>query len=137
MGSARRLNLLLDTHIWVWSRLEPDRLSRRVTDALKDRANQLWLSPISLWETMLLIERGRLRVSSDPAVWIRNALATGPIRDAPLTRDVAIESRSIKLGGEDPADRFIAASAIVHELTLVTADRRLTESKQFPVLASG
>lgn len=130
------MNLLLDTHIWVWSRLEPDRLSRRVVRALKERANQLWLSPISVWETMLLIERGRLRVSGDAAVWIHNALATGPIRDAPLTRDVAIESRSIRLASQDPADRFIAASAIVHDLTLVTADKRLAGSKQFRLLAS-
>ena len=128
------MNLLLDTHIWVWSRLDPDRLTQRVGDALKDRANQLWLSPISIWETMLLIERGRLQVMGAPAAWIRNALATGPIRDAPLTRDVAIESRAIELAGQDPADRFIAASAVVHELTLVTADKRLSASKQLSVL---
>ena len=130
------MRLLLDTHIWLWSRVEPDRLSAQVARRLRDPATELWLSPISLWEAMLLIERGRIEVSGSPAGWIRSALATGPLRDAPLNREVALTSRSIEGIDGDPADRFIAASAIVHELTLVTADRRLIESKQYRVLTN-
>jgi PIN domain nuclease of toxin-antitoxin system len=127
---------LLDTHIWLWSRVEPDRLSTRVARRLRDPRNELWLSPISVWEAMLLIERGRIEVEGSPAGWIRSALATGPLRNAPLDREVALTSRSISGIGDDPADRFIAASAIVHELTLVTADRRLTGSKWYRVLSN-
>lgn len=136
MGSARRLKLLLDTHIWLWSRLEPDRLSSRVASALQDEVNELWLSPISVWEAMLLFERGRIEVAGDVAGWMRNALVTRPIRDAALTREVALTSRSIEIAAQDPADRFIAASAVVHELTLVTADERLLGSQQYRVLAN-
>src|SRR5205823_2142007 len=46
-----RVNLLLDTHVWVWSHVEPDRLTSRVTAALTDVGNELWLSPISIWES--------------------------------------------------------------------------------------
>jgi PIN domain nuclease of toxin-antitoxin system len=60
VGSAR-LNLLLDTHIWVWSHAAPERLAKRVTAALREATNRLWLSPISIWEFLLLAERGRLR----------------------------------------------------------------------------
>lgn len=130
------MKLLLDTHVWLWSRLEPDRLASRVADALQDDANELWLSPISVWEAMLLFERGRIEVAGDAAGWVRNALVTRPIRDAALTRDVALTSRSIEIAGQDPANRFIAASAVVHELTLVTADKRLLDSKQYRVLAN-
>lgn len=136
MGSARRLKLLLDTHIWLWSRLEPDHLSSRVASALQDEVNELWLSPISVWEAMLLFERGRIEVAGDAAGWMRNALVTRPIRDAALTREVALTSRSIEIAAQDPADRFIAASAVVHELTLVTADERLLGSQQYRVLAN-
>ena len=48
------MKLLLDTHIWLWSVLEPHRLSRRVAKALQDSSNELWLSPISIWELIVL-----------------------------------------------------------------------------------
>jgi len=44
------VKLLLDTHIWLWALLEPEKLARRVRDALGLGENELWLSPISVWE---------------------------------------------------------------------------------------
>lgn len=125
MGGSEQLRLLLDTHIWLWSLLEPDRLGPRLRETIEDGATDLWLSPISVWEALLLIERGRVEVDRDARGWIERALPSMPLRDAPLSRDVAIASRSIDLSHPDPADRFIAASAVIHELTLATADERL------------
>lgn len=125
------MKLLLDTHIWIWSLLEPERLSRRVARRLEDSANELWLSPISVWETLLLAERGRIQLEVSPTRWVELALHDFPIRDATLTRQVATVSRVVDLPHQDPADRFIAASAIVYELTLVTADERLLRSKKY------
>ena len=59
-----------------------------------------------------------------------------PLREAPLTREVASASRSLDLPHEDPADRFIAATAMVYDLTLVTADERLWASKRYKVIRS-
>ncbi len=136
MGSRAQLRLLLDTHIWLWSLLEPARLRPRIAQALEDGANQLWLSPISVWEALLLAERGRLRMQGDPTAWVGHALDAFAVRDATLTREVALASRSLDLAHEDPADRFIAASAIVYDLVLVTADERLLESGRYQVLPS-
>jgi PIN domain nuclease of toxin-antitoxin system len=132
------VNLLLDTHIWLWSHTEPERLTKRVTAALADESNQLWLSPISIWEFLLLVERGRARVRDGTAApdWVEAALSRAPMQDAPLSREVVIRSRSVRLGHEDPADRFLAATADVYELTLVTADERLLRGKGFRTLAN-
>lgn len=119
------MRLLLDTHIWVWALLQPDRLGEGLVTRLTDPATELWLSPISVWEAMLLIERGRIEVDRRPPEWIRHALAAFPLRDAPLDREVAIASRGIDLRHEDPADRFLAATSLVHDLVLATADDRL------------
>jgi PIN domain nuclease of toxin-antitoxin system len=54
------MKLLLDTHIWRWSVLEPVRLSKRATRALGNPANELWVSPISTWELLLLCRKGRV-----------------------------------------------------------------------------
>ena len=132
------MNLLLDTHIWLWSHAEPERLTKRVSAALADDRNQLWLSPISIWEFRLLAERGRVRVreGSTPPDWVEAALSRVPMHDEPLSREVAIRSRSVRLEHEDPADRFLAATADVYELTLVTADDRMLRGKGFRTLAN-
>lgn len=132
------MNLLLDTHIWIWSHVAPERLGKRVTAALTDERNQLWLSPISIWEFLLLAERGRVRVrdGTTPASWVEAALARAPMQDAPLTREIALRSRSIRLAHDDPADRFLAATADVYELTLVTGDKRLLRGEGFRTLAN-
>ena len=54
------------------------------------------------------------------------------MREVPLTFDIALGSRSIRLGHDDPADRFIAATAAVHGLTLVTADGLLLQCPDIP-----
>lgn len=135
MGSIE-VNLLLDTHIWLWSLLEPERLSRRVTAALRSRENEIWLSPISTWELLMLVERGRVVLDTDPQRWLEKATSIAPMREAPLTHEIARESRRVEVPHQDPADRFIAATAKVLSLTLVTADSRLIGSKGFSSLAN-
>ncbi len=131
------MNLLLDTHVWLWSHLRPERLAARARDAVNDPASVLALSPVSVWETLLLAGRGRVELAPDPWRWIRTALATRPMREFPLTHEVALRSRSVRLPHDDPADRFIAATAMVNGLTLVTADRSLLECPDIRVLPGG
>lgn len=136
MGCPEPLKLLLDTHIWLWSLLEPERLSPPVQRAFGDAGNELWLSPISVWETLILAEKERIRLRPSPGEWITATLRNTPMREAPLTREVAMVCRSVDLAHEDPADRFLAATAVVYGLTLVTADARLLSSSTVPVLAN-
>ena len=130
------MKLLLDTHIWIWSNLERRRLSARVSAALESPKNELWLSPISVWELMRLTEGGRVKLDRPVTRWIADVCGAVPLRDAPLTRDVAIESRNLALNHKDPADRFIAATARVYGLTLVTADQRLLDVAGLATLAN-
>jgi PIN domain nuclease of toxin-antitoxin system len=119
------VNLLLDTHIWLWSLLEPERLSPQVVSALAAETTRRWLSPLSVWEAHLLIERKRLRVDLNPSDWIHEALTQAPVEEAPLTMEVALASRVLRSKHGDPVDRFLAATAQIFDLTLVTADHAL------------
>lgn len=136
MGHFGQVRLLLDTHIWLRSELEPKRLSRRVARALADSRNELWLSPVSIWETLLLYRKGRVNLHGGPTVWITNALSRAPFREAPLTYEVALATEDVILPHLDPIDRFLAASAKVYDLTLVTADENLIRGKGYSVLAN-
>ena len=130
------MKLLLDTHIWLWALLEPERLSPAVRTALQSPDNQIWLSPISVWEALVLAERGRLTITTTAAEWVQRMVQAIPRREAPLTHDIAVMSRQLTLPHQDPADRFLAATALVMGLTLVTADERLLQSTQYAVLAN-
>jgi len=117
------LRLLLDTHIWLWSLIQPERLGKRTGDELRDQKNELWLSPVSTWEALVLHDKGRVYLASDAREWIRRN--TTPFREAPLTHEIAVASQFLRLAHRDPADRFLAATALVLDLTLVTADANL------------
>jgi PIN domain nuclease of toxin-antitoxin system len=134
-GFAIEMKLLLDTHILLWSLLEPDRLSVEVSAELENTSNQLWLSPISTWEIMVLAEKGRIVLDAEPGAWLRDVFKTVSFREAPLNHEIAIQSRMIELPHDDPADRFLVATAIVYDLTLVTADRKIIVSKTCPMLS--
>ncbi|HTM22646.1 MAG TPA: type II toxin-antitoxin system VapC family toxin [Kofleriaceae bacterium] len=130
------MNLLLDTHIFLWSLLEPERLSPRLTATLEDPQHQIWLSPITTWECLVLAARGRVRLDPDPVTWVRRELGRLGLAEAPLNHEVAIASRTIDLDQADPADRFLAATAAVYDLTLVTADERLLAGRGYSVLGN-
>lgn len=130
------MNLLLDTHIWLWALLEPERLVPGVHSALAAEGTRRWLSPLSVWEALLLIERGRLAVDRPGPDWVREALERAPVEDAPLTTEVAIASRLFATTHQDSVDRFLAATAQVFDLTLVTSDERLLNLKGVSLLSN-
>ena len=124
------MKLLLDTHIWIWSLLEPSRLDARVRQALEDRRNELWLSPVSTWELVVLVQKKRVVLGEHLESWLEKARAAAPLREALLSHDIAAASGDVDLPHPDPADRFLVATARMLDLTLVTADERLIRSKQ-------
>lgn len=117
------MRLLLDTHVWLWSLGDPEKLGRRLQKELRDPKNELWLSPVSTWEALLLHAKGRIRLQGRVSDWV--AKATAHFREAPLTHEIVVAAHQLPLAHQDPADRFLAATAAVLCLTLVTADSRL------------
>lgn len=128
------MKLLLDTHIWLWSLRQTERLGARVRNEIRDLQNELWLSPISTWEALILHHKGRVHLAQDLDRWL--AEATGPFHQAPLTHEIVAAARRLPLPQRDPADRFLAATAKVLDLTLVTADAHLLGLGEISTLAN-
>jgi len=82
----------------------------------------------------MLHAKGRIRLYADPAVWISKAMAN--TREAPLTHEIALAAQQLSWKHADPAGRFLAATAQVLGLTLVTADERLLGLKDIATLAN-
>ena len=119
------MKLLLDTHIWLWIHREPWRLTSEVNQAVAYFDNELWLSPVSIWELLILVEKKRVSLYEDMNVWVNRSVKEFSLREAPFSWAVAHEMRFTLLGHRDPAGRFLAATARVYDLTLVTADESL------------
>lgn len=119
------LKVLLDTHIWLWYLLGNKKLSTNLQGIISSEQNELWLSPISIWETLVLVEKGRLELDSEAITWVKRYLRILDLKEARLTYEIAMLSRQLDLSHQDPADRFIAASAIHYSLILATVDHRL------------
>lgn len=130
------MKLLLDTHVFLWTLLQPEKLPKKIVSCVEDPSNEIWLSPITTWECLLLGNKGRIRLRPDPIHWMREQLKQLQPREAPLNHEVVFESRLLDIEHDDPADRFLAATAIVFDLTLVTADDRLLQSKRLKVLSA-
>jgi PIN domain nuclease of toxin-antitoxin system len=129
------VKFLLDTHVWIWLLSNPAKLSPTVSKTLADAKNEIWLSPVSVWELTILAAKGRAVAAANIEEWIRNALRTAPLKEAPLTFDVALATNAFRARHRDPADAFLAATAKVYGLTLVTADAALLASKEIATLA--
>jgi len=118
--------ILLDTHVALWSTIDSNSLGKRcrriVQRALAE--NQLAISAVSFWEIALLTAKGRLRWP-ESANEMRRLILSGGVTELQLTGEIAVLAGELDGLHADPADRFIAATAIAHDAMLVTADGRL------------
>lgn len=123
---------LLDTHIWFWYLVGSERLPVGLRQELDRSMETCWLSPISIWELGMLAARGRIRLDTSLRPWVARASVQFPLKEAPLNHEVALISHEITLPHRDPADHFLAATALVYDLTLMTVDGHLTQAAWLP-----
>jgi len=120
---------LLDTHTWIWWHMRPDRLSTTVKDLITgtESYDEILLSAISPWEFCKLLERGRLSISGDPAVWLDTALCMPKLRLVPLSPRIALKSTTLPPPfHNDPADQIIVATAREEDAIILTDDRAIS-----------
>jgi len=118
--------IVLDTHIFIWYALDDPLLDRRLKNQMDLDPTKILLPTICLWEAMLLAEKGRIVIQGGaPGAILRRYLELSGFIEAPLTGEIAVLSRTLKFDHDDPADRFIAATAYAHGAELATSDARL------------
>lgn len=122
---------LLDTHIWLWRLRSAPQLPAGLRVEIDEGNEPLWLSPISVWEVGLLQRRGRIDLGRPFGAWVEEALAKLHVRHAVFTHEVAVVEHRLDLH-RDPADRLLAATAVVYDLTLLTVDPLLTSRDWLP-----
>lgn len=123
--------LLLDTHYWIW--LETGAAERFAGTLLKSiesaaARGALLVSVMSVWEVGMLEAKGRIQLHCSCSQWVRDALATPGLQQAPLTAEIALDSTRLPDWAHgDPIDRILVATARSTGARLVTADKKLIE----------
>lgn len=123
--------ILLDTCAIIWDALDQEKLTEKATTAIAkaDEHNALIISDISIWEISMLIKRSRIVVSTTPANFINLFLESRNVSVISISPEIA--ELSTNFGSEinnDPADRIIAATSIIYNAQLVTADVNLRQA---------
>src|ERR1044072_9320114 len=113
--------IVLDTHAWLWWASDPRLLSQRARRAIEG-ADAIGVSAISCWEAARLVARGRLEMPVDPFLWIAQALHLPKIELIEVTPHIAIAAAFLDWTHGDPSDRIIVATAMRHNVPLVSKD---------------
>ena len=120
------MKLLLDTHVWVWSQEDPERLGPRAKRLLLGAEHENHVCTISTLESARLVAAGAVGVSIALREWVERALHAIRAQTVSVSHEIALEAYALpEPFHKDPADRLLVAACRLHELTLLTADERI------------
>ncbi|MCL0057434.1 type II toxin-antitoxin system VapC family toxin [Dehalococcoidia bacterium] len=116
------MKLLLDTHIFLWYITGDPRLPASVLPFIRDPANEAYLSPVSVWETIVKYQLGKLPLPQSPEAYVRQQRQRHRIKSLPLDEASVTNLAQLPALHKDPFDRMLICQAIQHKLTLVSTD---------------
>ncbi len=116
------VTVLLDTHVFLWAVLEPEKLSRRSLELLEDPDNKLLVSVASAWEISTKFRLGRLDGAKSVVRHYQQALSGLGAESLPITNAHALLAGSWPMDHKDPFDRMLAAQAHLGSFPIVSAD---------------
>lgn len=119
------MRLLLDTHVLLWSALEPAKINEEAREAIADGSNDVYVSVVSAWEIAIKQSLGKLTLVSPAERWLPEVIRTTGFEVLPLELETALAVRALPFHHRDPFDRLLIAHAAHEGLTIVTHDAAL------------
>ncbi len=120
------MDLLLDTHVWIWAYETPDRLGERTKDLLVSYTNRRWVSSVSTLEIARLVAMDQYRITCTLSMWLEQSAKDLMLSLLDLDHSSAREAYALQgTFHANPADRMLVATARCHGFTLLTADERI------------
>jgi PIN domain nuclease of toxin-antitoxin system len=119
------VRFLLDTQVWLWMHLQPERLRPEVRAQFVDPASTLLLSAASSWEIAIKYGLGKLPLPELPYDYVSSRMRRDAVDGLPVTHAHALHVASLPRHHTDPFDRILIAQSQLEDVPLVTADRHM------------
>ncbi|KOP23198.1 twitching motility protein PilT [Hapalosiphon sp. MRB220] len=116
------MKILLDTHIFLWFISGDNRLSVDVRDAIRDSNNEVYLSVVSIWESIVKYQLGKLPLPLSPEIYLPKQRDRHQIANLDLDENSVTRLASLPSFHKDPFDRMLICQALQHKLTIATVD---------------
>jgi PIN domain nuclease of toxin-antitoxin system len=116
------MNILLDSHTFIWLSEESAKLSSRVIDLFENRQNLLFLSVASVWEMQIKIQLGKLKLDIPLPDIIDDQFKVNGVQLLPIKLSHIWTLESLSHYHKDPFDRLLIAQAIAEDLVIVSVD---------------
>jgi PIN domain nuclease of toxin-antitoxin system len=120
------VKLLLDTHLLLWSAGYPEKLSKKATELIDAKENELFFSSANIWEVVIKRALGREDFKVDPRI-LRRGLFDNGYSELPIASEHVVAIENLPLIHKDPFDRVLIAQAQVEGITLLTVDPKIAE----------
>ena len=126
--------MVIDSHIFLWYIQDSPQLPQFIKDKLSANPTKFVLPTICIWEILVLVEKKRIGFDVyDIEKHLRDSITHAGFQEASINHEIAFLSRSLPFEHDDPADRFIAATAKYLNMPLITMDGNL---KKLPWLST-
>jgi len=118
------MKLLLDTHVWLWTLVSPERIPSGIFAELTEPGNQLFLSAASSWEIAIKYRLRKLPLPEPPIRFVPARLSRDGVIPLPIEHLHALAVTDLPLHHSDPFDRLLIAQARLEGMTLATVDEQ-------------
>jgi len=123
------VQLLLDTHAFIWSAASPQSLTSAARRAIQDPTNDIYISAVSAWEIVIKHGLGKISLPQAPEIWVPSRIVAMGFKSLSIRLEHTLAVTSLPHHHEDPFDRMLLAQATVENLTVVTRDLRMLKYK--------
>lgn len=116
------MKILLDTHIFLWALLSPDRLNDETVDLLESTETEKYLSAASGWEITAKHARGDIRLPDEPSAFVMSNMVIAGVRELVIGLRDQFLAGGLPRHHSDPVDRLLIAQAQANQMYIVTDD---------------
>jgi PIN domain nuclease of toxin-antitoxin system len=106
------MRILLDTHIFLWFISGDTQLSTDVRDATRDTNNEVYLSSVSVWETIVKYQLGKLPLPEHPGIYLPKQRDLHQIISLALDESSVVQLAKLPPLHRDPFDRMLICQAL-------------------------
>ncbi|MGA9943817.1 MAG: type II toxin-antitoxin system VapC family toxin [Candidatus Cybelea sp.] len=116
------MKFLLDTQVFLRMFLDQKKIGLKLWASLRDSENELYLSAASAWEIAIKVRIGKMKLPSNPALYVPRRARESSILSLAITEEHALAVAELPMEHTDPFDRILIAQAQLESLTIVTSD---------------